>query len=89
MTHKSLVIQGSSEIISYLDKTFPERRLTHKETHERDKVLEWENYIDNEIGKNVRLCCYHILLNHPDIVIPFFTYNAPWYGKPFLAINVS
>ena len=86
LTHKGLVIQGSSEIISYLDKTFPERRLTPKETHERDKVLEWENYIDNEIGKNVRLCCYHILLNHPDIVIPFFTYNAPWYGKPFLAI---
>ena len=86
LTHNDQAIQGSSEIISYLDKTFPERRLTPKETHERDKVLEWENYIDNEIGKNVRLCCYHILLNHPDIVIPFFTYNGPWYGKPFLAI---
>jgi glutathione S-transferase len=43
--------------------------------------MEWEKYVDEEIGVHVRRCCYHILLEHPDIVISFFTNNGPWYGK--------
>lgn len=86
VTHDGQAIQGSSEIISYLDKTFPTPSLTPEDTQIRNKALEWEEYIDNEIGVNIRLCCYHILLEYPDIVIPFFTQNGPWYGKPFITI---
>lgn len=86
ITHEGREIQGSSEIISYLDKTFPTPSLTPKEIRTRAEALQWEEYIDDEIGNNIRLCCYHILLEYPDIVIPFFTQNGPWYGKPFLTI---
>ena len=86
LTHEGKAIQGSSEIISYLDKTFLTPSLTPIEIQARKEVLEWEEYIDREIGVNARLCCYHILLEYPDIVIPFFTQNGPWYWKPFLAV---
>ncbi len=82
--HDDQAIQGSSQIISYLDKTFPTPYLTPKEAQIRNKALEWEEYIDKEIGINIRLCCYHILLEYPEIVIPFFAHNGSWYGKPFL-----
>ncbi len=52
----------------------------------KDEALEWEQYVDLEIGVHVRRCCYHILLEHPDIVIPFFTLNGPWYGKLYIKI---
>jgi glutathione S-transferase len=81
LVHDDKVIQGSDSIISYLDETFPEQSLTPEKDQLRDKAIEWEKYVDSEIGIHVRLCCYHILLEHPDIVIPFFTHNGPWYGK--------
>jgi len=86
LTHNGKAIQGSSEIISYLDKTFPTPSLTPEDIRARDEALQWEEYIDREIGNNVRLCCYHILLEYPDIVIPFFTHNGSWYGKPFITL---
>ena len=84
LVHDEKVIQGSDRIISYLDETFPERSLTPAISHLKDEALEWEQYVDDEIGVHVRRCCYHILLEHPDILIPFFSHNGPWYGKLYL-----
>ena len=84
LAHDDKIIQGSDRIISYLDDSFPERKLTPVKGQLRDKSLEWEQYVDREIGIPVRRCCYHILLDHPEIVIPFFTHNGPWYGKLYL-----
>jgi glutathione S-transferase len=89
LTHDDKAIQGSIEIISYLDNTFLAQNLTPKELKIKKGALKWEEYIDREIGNNVRLCCYHILLKYPDVVIPFFTQNGPWYGKLFLAVMFS
>ena len=78
------VIQGSGEIISYLDKDHPENSLTPVDEQLKANALKWEKYVDKEIGIHVRRCCYHILLEHPDIVINFFAHQGPWYGKPLL-----
>ncbi len=84
LVHNHSVIQGSSHIISYLDEKYPEQRLTPEESLLKDQTLEWERYVDKEIGIHIRRYCYHILLEHPDIVIPFFTHNGSWYGKTLL-----
>ncbi|MEE9356717.1 MAG: glutathione S-transferase family protein [Methylococcaceae bacterium] len=86
LVHDDKVIQGSSEIITYLDEEYPEQGLTPNKKELKDNALEWEKYIDNEVGIHVRRCCYHILLEHPDIVIKFFVHQGPWYGKPLLRI---
>ena len=87
LAHDETVIQGSDSIISYLDETFPERSLTPAIGQLKDEALEWEQYVDSEVGIHVRRCCYHILLEHPGIVIPFFTHNGPWYGGLYLLIG--
>jgi glutathione S-transferase len=84
LVHDDNVIQGSDKIITYLDEHFPERSLTPKEAQLKDEALKWEKYVDEEIGIHVRRCCYHILLEYPDIVISFFTHKGPWYGKYIL-----
>jgi glutathione S-transferase len=84
LVHDDKVIQGSSKIITYLDKEYPEQNLTPKKGQLKDNALEWEKYVDKEVGIHVRRCCYHILLEHPDIVIKFFAHQGPWYGKPLL-----
>ena len=80
------VIQGSNHIITYLDEKFPERSLTPEDDRLREEALEWEKYVDSEIGIHVRRCSYYVLLDYPNIVIPFLTHNGPWYGKLFLRV---
>jgi len=84
LVHDQQVVYGSSSIISYLDEKFPERSLTPKENQLQQQALKWENYVDTEIGIHIRRCFYHVLLEHPQIVIPLLTHNGPWYGKLLL-----
>ena len=86
LVHDEKAIQGSSSIITYLDEKFPEQSLTPKDPELKDEALEWEKYVDEQIGIHVRRCCYHILLEYPETVIPFFTDNGPWYGKYILPL---
>jgi glutathione S-transferase len=78
------VIQGSDSIITYLDETYAGQSLTPATGQLKKEALEWEQYVDREVGIHVRRCCYHILLEHPDIMTPFFTHQGPWYGKIYI-----
>jgi len=84
LVHNDKIIQGSNEIITYLDREYPEQSLTPEKEQLRNDALEWEKYVDKEVGVHVRRCCYHILLEYPDVVIDFFAYQGSWYGKPLL-----
>ena len=75
------VVQGSANIISYLDETFAQYSLTPASPAEREQAAQWEAFCDEEIGPHVRRFCYHTLLEHPNIVQPFFTQGAPFWGK--------
>ena len=79
-------IKGSSDIITYLEETYPAISLTPKDAKLKAEVLAWESYADTEIGPHVRCLCYHSLLEHPDIVIPFFAKGGPWYSKMILKL---
>jgi glutathione S-transferase len=75
------LIQGSSDIITHLDATIPDRSLTPADPALAREALEWEALADEEIGPHVRRICYHQLLQHPDIVIPLLSHGGPWYGR--------
>ena len=77
-------MQGSASIISYLDKQFPVRSLTPQSQEAREEALRWESFCDDNIGPHVRRYCYHTLLDHPNLVIPFFAQGGPLWGKAFL-----
>ncbi len=80
ITHNDRAVRNSSDIITYLDETFPEHPLTPVDVQHRQEALDWEKFADREIGPYTRRVCYHTLLNHPSLVVPFFTVNGPWYG---------
>ena len=81
LVHDGKAINESRNIISYLDQAFPNKLLTPEDENLKQAVVKWEQLADQEIGADVRCLCYHTLLDHPDITIPFFTVNGPWYGN--------
>lgn len=83
LIHDKKIVRESSKIITYLDETFPEKKLTPKDEALKQEAFEWERYLDKEIGVHLRRYVYSILLDYPHIVIPFFTHNGPWYGNLF------
>ena len=80
LVHDGRIVQNSSDIISYLDATFPQHGLTPADQDLRDDSLRWERYLDKEIGIHIRRYFYHTLLQYPSVLIPLFTYRGPWYG---------
>lgn len=89
LTDGDNTVQNSSKIITYLDDNYPEKSLTPEDEIIRLESLVWEKFVDEELGLHVRVCCYHILLDHPSIVIPFFAHNGPWYGKILMKLSFS
>jgi len=86
LVHDKMIIQNSSDIITYLDNTFQQHPLTPDQEDEKNEALNWEKYLDKEIGVHLRLYIYSILLDHPSILIPLFCHNGPWYAKHFYKI---
>ncbi len=80
------VVQDSSSIITYLDDKFPERRLTPQDSQLAREVLEWEEYLDEELGVPLRLWFYYHTLPDRNRALNFLLEGAPWYGQPLFAL---
>ena len=80
LQHDKHSIQGSAEIITYLDENFSRRSLTPEDPEQKQLADAWESYADREIGPPVRLLSYHTLLDHRKIIIPMMTQDCPWYS---------
>ena len=78
LSHAGNGIHGSAKIITYLDEIAPERPLTPADPVLCEETLTWERWLDEEVGVDVRLYCYHVLLQHPEVVTGLFTTDAPW-----------
>ena len=86
LDHDGVIVQGSSQIITYLDDTFPERRLTPVNAQEAQQALEWERYLDEEVGVHLRRYVQHTLLEYPAVMIPMLTQDGPWWSKPLFKV---
>ena len=81
LRHDENIVQGSSEIISYLDQTFPDKPLTPSNTSQKQQALEWEEFVDKNIGPHVRTYFYYYLLDIPDMVIPLLAHGQPFHKR--------
>jgi glutathione S-transferase len=70
------VIQGSAEIIDFLEQTFPERSLTPPDPQDANAAIEWEKYLDVEIGVTLRLWFYYHTLPDRDRALKFLCADA-------------
>ncbi len=71
------VVQGSSEIINYLELKYPSHPLTPKDADERRVCLEIEHAMDERLGENIRRILYYWLLAYPDFIRYCFTHPMP------------
>lgn len=80
LVHGAAVVQGSAEIISYLDAKFPSPALTPPEPQAATAALEWEKYLDEHLGVSLRLWFYHHALADRDVALKFLLQGAHWPG---------
>jgi glutathione S-transferase len=83
------VIQGSSEIIDFLERTFADRSLTPQDPNEASSALQWEKYLDAEIGVTLRLWFYHHTLADRDRALRFLCSDAPWLQRSLFALSFA
>lgn len=89
LDHDGHCVQGSAQILDYLDQTFPERPLTPSDPELRDQALAWERRLDDEAGPAVRCYAYHHFLKRPKVVIPMLTAGTPFYNRYLLSLVFS
>lgn len=74
-------VQGSCQIISYLDEQFPDRSLTPTDPRMKQTCLKMEMAMDDQLGENIRRILYHRLLAYPDFIRHCFTHPMPVYKQ--------
>lgn len=75
------VVQGSTEIIDYLERKYPAYPLTPMDADERRICLETERVMDERLGESIRRILYYRLLAYPDFMRYCFTHPMPQWKQ--------
>lgn len=82
------VIQGSTEIIDF-ERAFPDRSLTPADPNDANSAIQWEKYLDEEIGVTLRLWFYYYTLPDRDRALRFLCSDAPWLQRSLFALSFA
>jgi glutathione S-transferase len=80
------VVQDSSAIIDYLDRRYANPALTPSDANAAREALDWEEYLDEQIGVNIRLWFYHHTLPVRRLAVSFLLQGASWHKKPLFVL---
>jgi len=80
------VVQDSTSIINFLDQEHPDHPLTPRDAAMAQEALDWEEYLDEEIGVTLRRWFYYHALPDRRRAQRFLLAGAPWYGRPLFAL---
>ncbi|GGB97884.1 hypothetical protein GCM10011352_24990 [Marinobacterium zhoushanense] len=80
------IIQDSTEIITFLEEKYSAQPLTPRDPQHANEAMEWEAYLDEEIGTTLRLWFYYYALPDRNCALNFLLDGAPWYGRPLFAV---
>lgn len=89
LDHDGQIIQGSSQILDYLEKTFPEKPLMPDDPALQEQVLNWEKKLDELAGPAIRTWVYHYFLQRPKVVVPLLAAGTPFYNRILLSLGFS
>ena len=77
----NVAIQGSSQIIDYLDQSIQHDPLTPDDESERAQCVALETEFDQVFGVNLRRALYFHLLPHPGFIRHCFMSRSPWFER--------
>jgi glutathione S-transferase len=79
-------VQGSSQIIDYLDYKYPSPALTPENAVDRQLCLEIEQTVDKKIGESIRQIFYFRLHAYPLYLRHCFTHSMPLLKRFFFPL---
>jgi len=79
-------IQDSTDIITYLDKKYPQKPLTPQDGDLKKEAINLEEYCDQEIGVHLRRYLYNTLLHDRKLVSSLLLQQGPVYGPKLYAV---
>lgn len=68
-------VQGSSEIIDFLDQHYPDRQLTPQSPQDQQYCQQLESELSDKVGEPIRTILYDRLLHHPEFIRYCFTHT--------------
>jgi glutathione S-transferase len=83
LTTGTRVIEGSGAIVDFSDSLGGAPALTPSEPALRAEALEWEQYLDRELGETLRRVLYFHLFEHPGLVVRAWSLGAPFWAPLF------
>ncbi|MFO8142774.1 MAG: glutathione S-transferase [Marinobacter sp.] len=89
LDHDGKIIQGSAQILDYLEQTVPKPALTPEDPALRQQVVDWEKKLDELAGPAIRTWVYHYFLQRPKVVIPMLAAGTPFYNRFLLSLTFS
>lgn len=78
LKHGDHAIQGSAEILDYLDTIKVDTCYTPVDA---TLAREWESRLDSELGPATRVFAYYYLLDQPKIIVPWLSTGLPFYSR--------
>lgn len=84
LTIEGRSIGDSTAILQAIEERWPEPPLMPDDAAGRERVLELEEYFDEELGPHIRRAVYYELLPHPEVVVPLFTDGASAAARALL-----
>ncbi len=69
----SNILKDSTDILRYLDSKYSNQYNSLYPKNVEEEVLELENFFDEKLGPHTRRVAYTFLLDHRDLVMPYFT----------------
>ena len=82
-------IQGSTEIIDFLEQAFPDRSLTPPDPEDASSARQWEKYLDEELGVTLRLWFYHHTLPDRERALRFLCSDVSWLQRSLFALSFA
>jgi len=81
-------IQGSSQIIDYLDQVAPEHLLGFNDSSLKGVSDKLEVFLDDKIGTLLRSVAYHVLFKHRKELATLWAQRGPFYSRAWLALTM-
>jgi glutathione S-transferase len=80
LTSGARVVEGSGAILDFADSLGGVPPLTPSDPALRAEALEWESYLDREVGETLRCALYFHLFSQPKLLVDAWSLGAPFWA---------
>jgi glutathione S-transferase len=80
------IVEGSGAIIDFAESLGSGPALSPGDPALRAEAIEWEGYLDREVGETLRRVLYFHLFGHPKLLVRAWSLGAPFWAPPVYSL---